>query len=169
MRNIRLLKYSHIKYGPLAQKNWGGGVRWGGQAEPTADGGWGEVRLWSHWVGSQGQLKAGRGQCWGMGQGRVSLSALFWGVSSTCAHASSRMLVGTWQSQVPTSSLVILFSITRSVHPPWRRPKNKLPWPHFPPQSGPQRWLEGAEAEKCGLRLPSPVRPSVHPIALLPK
>lgn len=88
LQNIWLLKYSHIKDAPFAQKT--GGIWWGGQAEPKADGGWDAlggqraVRLdplgWKSGT-AKGQSRLVTGH---VGGGRESQSLLRSGFSLLC-------------------------------------------------------------------------------------
>lgn len=165
LQNIWLLKYSHIKDAPFAQKT--GGVWWGGQAEPKADGGWdalgGQRAVRLDPLGWKSGTAKGQSRLVTAWRGKgESVSALLLFLSSMSPHLGYWTL-GRHSSLHPSSWSS--FSITRSVHPPYGKPKNKLPWPHFSPWLASQSQLESAVL----LGLPSLLHPFDHATTFLPK
>lgn len=116
LQNIWLLKYSHIKDAPFAQKT--GGVWWGGQAEPKADGGWdalgGQRAVRLDPRGWKSGTAKGQSRLVTEGEGRVSLCFAL----VSLFYVSPLGLLDPWQAQFPTSSLMILFQHHEVCHPP---------------------------------------------------
>lgn len=118
LQNIWLLKYSHIKDAPFAQKT--GGVRWGGQAEPKADGGWdalgGQRAVRLDPLGWKSGTAKGQSRLVTAWRGKgESVSASFWFLSYMSPHLGYWTLGRHGSLRHPSW---YSFSITRSVHPP---------------------------------------------------
>ena len=121
MQNIRLLKYSHIKYAPFAQKP-------GGELDGEARQSPRQMEAETLWEG-QGKsdcgptgLEVGTGKGkWrlvsGARDGEGTVSLLHSAFASMSPSSSYWVLVDPWQSQFPRSSLMILFQ-HHEVSPP---------------------------------------------------